>query len=176
MLAPRMTTTTSRPVRIDWCVLKLSRIRRLRRLRSTARLSFFFDTAKPSLAWSDPFKRANRRKFLSTNRLPSLKTRRKSSGFSNRFCWGNPLLPGPKESCKSMQVEHDPWLAAPWLPCGHFESPYVRETRECELSSDYLVEMFFSWHLPSFIPFRNQIEYGQKKRRNIALNRLICQI
>lgn len=85
----RLTTTRSSPTSSSRCCLKLSLITRLIRFRSTARRLFFFDTANPKRASSRPLGTARTKKNLSTDRRPSLKTRRYSSGFNNLRQRGN---------------------------------------------------------------------------------------
>lgn len=84
---------------------KLSRTTRLMRLRSTADLETFRETAMPSLASGPDPGRLTSVNSASVFRRPDLSTRRKSSGERSRYSRGNPngraasmaVSPGPSD-------------------------------------------------------------------------------
>lgn len=84
------TTTISSPEIVSWFFLKLSRIKRLTRLRPTAVRMFLFDIARPRRANFCPLCRASTRNWESTERRFELKTWRNSDGLLNLHCLGKP--------------------------------------------------------------------------------------
>ena len=89
----RATTTTSRPESVWRILRKLSRTVRFTRLRSTARRTAFFETARPRRETLPPRHRASTVKHPSRERSALANTQLYSSPESNRAAFGKASVP-----------------------------------------------------------------------------------
>ncbi len=93
----RHITTMSSPCVESRRCLKLSRINRFTRLRSTARRNDFFEIANPNLDRCSPLGLANTVKKRSADRSGRSKTRRNSSALTSRRERGKALSPSAND-------------------------------------------------------------------------------
>lgn len=115
------TTKSSPPPSLSssWCWRKLSRTRRFSRLRPTARLSTFVETAKPSRDRSPSLSRLNTRKQRSRVTTGREKTRRNSTGRVSRDArWKDcrPMDKGPGAVSSHDRRSSDTAGVRRWVP------------------------------------------------------------
>ena len=129
--ALRAITTRSLSSSCDRWLRKLSRISRLSRFRSTARLACFLEIARPKRARPVSLLTANTVNQRSAERRGPSNTRLKSAADRRRAERGNRR----SEICQALSVrirgqdERGLWRAGHSRLCGHFGSPCGRENR-----------------------------------------------
>lgn len=151
----RAMATISMAGRAAWCWRKDSLTRRLIRLRCTADLETFFETASPSRADGPSLRDTMMVKQSSPRRRPVLNTRLNSAGDNRRFARvkdceraavaGSFLTAVPAGPGLRRRVWRGPWrvgATAPggrsWLPCG-------RGNHGCACGAGCSVDRCVSW-------------------------------
>ena len=143
-------TTMSHAGKRGWASRKLARIWRLRRLRSTASAACLREIANPRRGCSRSPATTTAVSSGVVSRLPLLKTRSKSAGFSRRARRVKRKSAQPRPGAAGFRPAsggRGPWHDDGPGPCGHRRSPCGRGNRGCACGVANAAERYVSWRV-----------------------------